>query len=58
MLVGEEAADTLGKEDALFHGEACLVVAARNEEYVAFPFVAEGVAGDFFGDPFVVEDLA
>jgi len=53
---GEEEAHAVGEEDALFHGEALLVVPAGDAEEVAFPFVAEGVAGDFLGYFFVVED--
>ena len=56
--VGEEKADTVGKEDALLHGETLLVVAASDAEDVALPLIAERVARDLLGDPLVVEDAA
>ncbi len=55
---GEEEFDTLGREDALFHGEALLVVAALDAEDVAFEFVAEEVCGDVGRDALVIEDSA
>ena len=58
MPIREEEAHAGGEEDALFHGEALFVVPASDVEEVAFPFVAEGVAGDLLGDFFVVEDAA
>ena len=42
--------------DALFHGEALLVVAARDAELVAFEFVADAVAGHFGAHAAVHED--
>jgi len=58
VAVCEEEADTLREEDTLFHGETLFVVTAGDAEDVSFPFVAEGVAGNFLGDLFVVEDAA
>ena len=42
--------------DALFHGEALLVIAARDAELVAFEFVADAVAGHFGAHAAVHED--
>jgi len=58
VAVGEEEAHTVGEEDALFHGETLLVVTAGDAEDISFPFVAEGVTGDFLSDFFVEEDAA
>ena len=48
----------MGEEDALLHWETLFVVAACDSEDVSFPFVAEGVAGDFLRDFFVEEYAA
>ena len=58
MAVSKEEADTVGEEDALFHGETLLVVTAGDAEDVSFPFVTEGVTGDFLSNFFVEEDSA
>lgn len=58
VTVGQKETDTVGKEDTLLHGETLLVVTAGNTENVTFPFVTEGVGGDFLSDPLLVEDTA
>ena len=46
------------EEHALLHGEALLVIPARNAQQVARPLVTERVGGDFLRDALVEEDAA
>ncbi len=55
VALGEQQADALVGEDALLHGEALLVVAARDAEHVALPLVAERVGLDLLAHPLLVE---
>jgi len=56
VAVGEEEFDTGREENALFHGETLLVIAACNPEDVTFPFVTQSVARDLLGYFLFVED--
>ena len=56
VSVGEEELDTMWEEDTLLHWESLFVISARDTEDVSFPFVADGVCGDFLRDFLVVED--
>jgi len=55
VAVCEEELDTVGEEDTLFHGETLLVVSTGDAEDIAFPFITNGIGGDFLGDFLVVE---
>lgn len=56
--LGEEKADALVCEHALKHGEALLVVAASNAEYVTLVLVTKAVAGHLLRDALVIEKTA
>ena len=55
--IGEEKADTIGKQDTLFHGEPLLVVSAGDAKDVALPLVSQCVSLDFLCH-FLVEKYA
>ena len=56
MACRQEQTHTCCVHDSLLHGEALLVVAARDAEDVAFEFVADAVARDFLTHAAVHED--
>lgn len=58
VTIGEEEADTLGKQDTLFHGEPLLVVPTGDADDVALEFIAYRVGLDFLGDFLVEKDAA
>ena len=47
VAIRKEKTDTVGNEDTLLHGEALLVVAARNTEDIALEFVADSLSRYF-----------
>ena len=51
----EQEPHTAVGEDALLHGEALLVVAARDPHHVALELVSEGVGLDLLTHPLLVE---
>jgi hypothetical protein len=58
ITIGEEEADTVGKENTLFHWEALLVISTSDADNVSLPLIADAVGGDLLGDFLVVEDTA
>jgi len=56
VSVGEKEADTVGKQDTLFHGESLLVVPSGDADDVALEFIAYRVCLDFLGDFLVEKD--
>ena len=58
MAVGEQKTNAVRDENTLLHGETLLIVSTGYAEDVAFPFVTEGVTGDFLRDFLVIEDAA
>jgi hypothetical protein len=58
MAVGEQKTNAMRDENTLLHGETLLIVSTGNAKDVAFPFVTEGVTGDFLRDFLVIEDTA
>ena len=54
----EQETHAVREEHALLHGEALLVIPARNAQQVARPLVTERVGGDFLRDALVEEDAA
>jgi hypothetical protein len=58
VALGQQEADTGGKEDTLLHGETLLVVTSGDAEDVTLELVTERVDSDLSGDTLVVEDTA
>jgi len=58
VVVGQEEFDTVGKEDALHHGETLLVVTTRDTENITLPFISKDICLNLLGDLLFEEDTA
>ena len=56
VAVGEEEANTVGKENTLLHRETLLVVSTSDSENVSLPLIAQRIGGDFLRHLLVVKD--
>jgi hypothetical protein len=47
VAIGEEEANTVGDENALFHRKTLLVIAAGDAEYITLELVTNSLSRDF-----------